>query len=290
MHFTCKVMLPCLLLVFSMGAQAANHLPQNHAVNGGVTIVPINLKDKPEVIYDKHRIAVAESPNPHQWLLVVGVPLDKTKAIQELEVVKPRRGTIPFHVSEKYYPTQYLTIKNQRKVDPYEKDRARIDNEQKRMEKIYAHYSKKNPFAESFAVPTHGPITSLFGLKRVYNKKPRSPHTGLDVGAPEGKPVRVISAGKVADVHDYFFTGNTVIVDHGMGVYSLYAHLQKTDVKTGQTIKKGDRIGTVGQTGRVTGPHLHWSMIMNETYVDPLLFVPAKAIRSPEKKNETKKS
>lgn len=288
MNFANKLISSWALFLFSTGSIYAANLPENHAVNGGLTIVPIDIKEKPEVFYKNCRIAVTESPKPNQWLLVVGVPLDNKNPIQELEMIKPHRGSIPFHVSNKYYPTQSLTISNQRKVDPLKADRKRIEDEKKRMADIFAQYSGENPFKESFSAPAHGPISSLFGLKRVYNKKPRAPHTGLDVAAPENSPVKTISRGTVVDVHDYFFTGNTVIVDHGMGIFSLYAHLKDTHVEKGQKLKKGDLIGTVGMTGRVTGPHLHWSMIMNETFVDPLLFVSAQEIRTISEKPQKK--
>ncbi len=118
-----------------------------------------------------------------------------------------------------------------------------------------------------------GPITSTFGLKRVYNGIPKAPHTALDIAAPSGKPVVAVNDGQVVNTHHRFFTGNTVIIDHGQGVMSLYAHLSAFKVKNGQHVKRGDVIGLVGKTGRVTGPHLHWAMYLNQTPVNPLLFV-----------------
>ncbi|KTD25681.1 peptidase, M23/M37 family [Legionella lansingensis] len=256
----------------------ANVLPENHSVNGGVTIIPIDLKQKPEVYYDNKKIVVLPSSRPNQWLLVVGIPLDKNESIQNLIMTKPYQMTIPFHVSNKFYATQSLTIGNQRLVDPYTEDKIRIDEENKEMALLYAQFTPTDPFAEGFKAPSHGPISGLFGLKRVFNNQPRPPHSGLDIAAPEDTPVRVITKGNVISTKEYFFTGNTVIVDHGMGVFSLYAHLKRIDVKVGDHVKQGDQIGTVGKTGRATGPHLHWSMIMNQTLVDPLLFVPVRVI------------
>lgn len=270
----------------------AQSLPENHAVNGGLTIIPIDIKQKPEAYFNDKRIIVTPSPNENQWLLIVGIPLDSHQEIQRLTIKKPLKATVPFHVSEKFYKTQYLTISNKRKVDPFAKDRKRIDQENEKMAKLFATWTDGNPFKEKYIAPVHGPISSLFGLRRVYNKKPRAPHSGLDIAAPAGTPVKVTSQGKVVDADNYFFTGNTVIVDHGQGVFSLYAHLSEINVKKGEKIKQGDIIGKVGQTGRVTGPHLHWSMVMNETLVDPLLFVPVRTVTSmpdkPEKIHKTK--
>ncbi|MDI9818362.1 MULTISPECIES: peptidoglycan DD-metalloendopeptidase family protein [unclassified Legionella] len=259
-------------------------LPENHSVNGGLTIIPIDIKGKPEVYYEGKKIAVVPSFQPNQWLLIVGIPLDKQEAIQNLLMTKPYKMSIPFHVTDKFYTAQYLTISNNRLVDPYENDKLRIDKENKEMAELYAQFSPMDPFAEGFKAPAHGPITSLFGLRRFYNNQSRPPHSGLDIGAPESSPVHTIAKGNVVSTKDYFFTGNTVIVDHGMGVFSLYAHLKRMDVKVGDHLKQGEQVGIVGQTGRATGPHLHWSMIMNQTLVDPLLFVPVRIITAVPKK------
>lgn len=268
-----------LLFFFATKIHAVSYnLPENHPVTGGLTIIPIDIKQKPEVYYDDKKIAVIPSLNPNQWLLIVGIPLDKKQAIQNLTMTKPYKLSIPFHVTDKFYTTQYLTIGNKRKVDPYEEDKQRIDSEAKEMATLFANFTQNNPFIDGFKAPAHAPISSLFGLKRVYNHQPRPPHSGLDIAALENTPVHVIANGNVVSTKDYFFTGNTVIVDHGMGVFSLYAHLKQIDVKVGDHVKQGDQVGIVGKTGRATGPHLHWSMIMNQTLVDPLLFVPIRTI------------
>ncbi|MCC5792542.1 MAG: peptidoglycan DD-metalloendopeptidase family protein [Legionellaceae bacterium] len=274
------LLLSFVLLLFTNLALAQElKLPENHAVNGGLTIIPVNMKQKPEVSFNDKDIIVLPSFKANQWLLLVGIPLSTQSPIQELKVKKPVKGTIPFHISEKHYPTQRLTISNQRKVDPYAQDRARIEQEKKEQAKLFAQYTERNPFKEGFIAPSRGPISSLFGLKRVYNNQERDPHSGLDIASPQGDPIIATNGGTVVSAKDYFFTGNTVIIDHGMGLFSLYAHLDSFDVKTGDTVQQGQLLGKVGSTGRVTGPHLHWSMIVNQTLVDPLLFVHAAAIR-----------
>ncbi|ASQ45504.1 peptidoglycan DD-metalloendopeptidase family protein [Legionella clemsonensis] len=266
---------------------AAAALPENHAVNGGITIIPIDIKQKPEVYYDNKKIAVVPSTKANQWLLIVGIPLDKKQPIQELIMKKPSQMSIPFHITDKYYATQHLTIKDDRLVNPSAEEQARIEKENKEMETLYAQYTAANPFSAKFTAPAHGPITSLFGLKRFYNNQARPPHSGLDIGAPADTPVHVIAAGNVVSAKDYFFTGNTVIVDHGMGLFSLYAHLKTIKVNVGDHLQQGQQVGTVGKTGRATGPHLHWSMIMNQTLVDPLLFVPVRVITALPTTNKT---
>ncbi len=277
-----------LILSASIGQAFAYSIPENHAVNGGISIIPFDSVQKPEVFFGDHRIAVVESTKPHQWLLIAGIPLDQTQSVQDLIVNKPKHSVLPIHVSDKFYKTQYLTIEDTRKVDPLPEDHARIAVETKKFENIFSSYTAQNPFVNDFTPPAQGPVSSLFGLSRVFNKEPRPSHTGLDIAAPADAQVSVISPGTVVDTGNYFYTGNTVIVDHGMGVFSLYGHLKEIDVKPGEIVKQGSLLGKVGMTGRATGPHLHWSMIVNQTYVDPLLFVPSQYFKALPKKEEKK--
>jgi murein DD-endopeptidase MepM/ murein hydrolase activator NlpD len=270
-----------LLSFFTTHASYAALLPENHSVNGGVTIIPLDIRQKPDIYYDNKKIAVIPSEKPNQWLLIVGIPLEKEEPIQNLIMTRPAKKSMPFHVSDKFYATQAITLSNQRLVDPYRQDEARIAEENKEMAALYSQFTVVDPFKEGFKAPVRGPITSVFGLKRIFNQKPRPPHLGLDIAAPEDTSVHVVTSGKVVSTKDYFFTGNTVIIDHGMGVFSLYAHLKRIDVKPGDQLKQGEQVGLVGKTGRATAPHLHWSMIINQTFVDPLLFVPSRLISIP---------
>lgn len=276
MHFLYRVL--CMAVLSGRLFAEAAYLPENHSVNGGLTIIPIDIKQRPDVYYHDKKIMVLPSPHDHQWLLIVGIPLETAEAVDNLVMAHPVRTTIPFQISQKFYATQQLQITDPRKVDPYADDRVRITRETQEMATIFAGFTAANPFAEPFKAPTLGPISSLFGLKRIYNNSPQAPHSGLDIAAPAHSLVHAVASGQVVAIKDYFFTGNTVIVDHGMGVFSLYAHLERVQVKEGQTLHQGDAIGTVGKTGRATGPHLHWSMVVNQNLVDPLLFVPYRII------------
>jgi len=276
-----------IIFCFCQSTQATV-LPENHSVNGGLTIIPVDIKKEPEAFFQGKRLPVLPSINSNQWLLIVAIPLANTDTIQNIEVKTPYKAIVPFQVSEQFYRTQSLNIKDISKVDPHPEDKERIEQETEKLSRLFAHYSHNNPFKKRFAAPIHGPISSLFGLKRVYNHQPRAPHSGLDIAAPQGKPIKAASDGIVADTGNYFYTGNTVIIDHGMGVFSLYAHMSKIMVHAGESVHRGQELGLVGMTGRVTGPHLHWTMVVNQTLVDPLLFVPRRIITqkpaAPEKK------
>ena len=122
--------------------------------------------------------------------------------------------------------------------------------------------------------PVEGINTGSFGRRRVFNGQPRRPHSGMDFAAEEGTPIIAPSAGKVIELGDFFFSGKLVYVDHGQGLISMFAHMSDIDVVLGEQLKKGQVLGKVGSTGRVTGPHLHWSLGLNGTWIDPSLFLP----------------
>lgn len=272
-----QLLLPVLLLLGSLltahTASADSRLPQESRVPGGVALVPFQAAAAPRVSYQGARVLVVPQPQagPDQWLAVVGIPLDAdASASQQLDI---NGKALAFDIKDKTYKAQYLTVKNKRHVDPDPEDLKRWTRERAEMDAAFSYWSEPAAPVLHFALPADGRFSSPFGLKRYFNQQPRSPHSGLDIAAPEGAPIRAPAPGVVRATGNYFFNGNTIIVDHGFGLSSLYCHLSRIDVAPGQSMAAGEQLGLVGKTGRVTGAHLHWSLSLNNARVDPLLFV-----------------
>lgn len=207
------------------------------------------------------------------WFVLFGIDLDTPPGPQSLRIERDnRQETLEFSVQAKAYPTQRLTIRDQGKVTPNPEDLARIEREQEITRRIKRQFSA-GPLEPDLTLPAAGPLSSRFGLRRIFNGTPRNPHAGLDIKAVTGAAVQAPAPGVVTHTGDFFFNGNTVFIDHGQGLITAYMHLSRTAVHVGQAVQRGQPIGAVGATGRVTGPHLHWAVILNGTPVDPELFL-----------------
>ena len=262
-----------LLLVFSMQLSAmTTALPRQALVPGGVAIIDINAVQKPDAFYMGRKVMVLGSGG--QWKALVGIPLSAEPGMHELNVRQDGLETYyKFQVNDKEYEAQYLTIKNKRKVNPNQQDMDRISKEKVLIDRAKQHWTDTDNIGLAFIKPAEGPYSSPFGLKRFFNQQPRKPHSGIDIAAPKGSPIVAPAAGMVINTGDYFFNGNTVFIDHGQGLITMYCHLDSIDVSAGDEVDAGQLIGKVGLTGRVTGAHLHWSVILNNTTVDPMLFL-----------------
>jgi murein DD-endopeptidase MepM/ murein hydrolase activator NlpD len=175
-------------------------------------------------------------------------------------------------VAVKKYPTTELKVED-KYVELSKADLARANRETKETEAIYSVVTNEVFWDKPFAVPIPGGTGTNFGHRRVFNGEPRAPHAGADLRATTGTPVHATNGGRVVLAKNLFFTGNTVILDHGLGIYSLYAHLSRIDVKREDVVKIGQIVGLAGATGRVTGPHLHWGMRVQGARVDPFTLV-----------------
>ena len=263
-----------LLAALALGySVAASALPKNAPVPGGVAIIELGPTSQlaPTARWGEQPLAVVADQG--RWFALLGIPLDTLPGDLEINVFSGSTATLKnVPVQIKNYPEQRLTIKNKRQVDPDPDDLARIEREQAVTAEVKQRFSAPAPQTD-FVLPASGPLSSRFGLRRFFNGQPRNPHAGLDVAVGSGAPVKAPAAGVVANTGDYFFNGNTVFVDHGQGLITAYMHLSRIDVRAGQTVKQGEVLGAVGATGRVTGPHLHWAVILNNTPVDPQIFL-----------------
>jgi len=235
----------------------------------------IHLEDQsssmPSVDVDGQRAMVIQ--DAAGWVAVIGIPLSAPLALRHV-VVHGRGGSqeIDFMVLDKRYATQSLKVPPAQ-VNPAPADLERISREKVIIDHALRHWSDAQPESLRLEQPVPGIRSSSFGLRRVFNGESRNPHSGMDIAAPAGTKVRVPIAGTVVDTGAYYFNGNTVFVDHGRGLISMYCHLSAIDVKPGQHVTAGEALGAVGMTGRATGPHLHWGLSLNHAWVDPELFV-----------------
>ena len=252
-------------------------LPQHNPVPGGIAVIPVPLSTS-TVLFENRQVMLLSSQKGKY--AVVGISLKTRPGDYPLELTHKtasdtdeHQSMLSFQVGAKEYRVQRLTIENKRKVNPYKEDMDRIIRERNEMNKAFKSFENLAQPAVDFVLPAEGPISSPFGLKRILNDQPRNPHSGLDIAAPTGTPIHAPATGRVTAVGNYFFNGNTVLLDHGQGLISMYCHMSETTVAVGDTLSPGDLIGKVGKTGRVTGPHLHWSVSLNNARVDPNLFI-----------------
>ncbi len=261
-----------LLLLVSI-YHNAYAIPQSHAVPGGIVVIPLGSEaNKPAASFNKRRVMVIQKEQ--QWYAIIGLSLGMKPGKHSLKATKGNTTeTIAFNVYHKKYPEQHITIKNKRMVNPNQYDMKKINKDKTSIRRALKHWRDSASIELQFIKPVNGVVSSAFGLKRFFNEQARKPHSGLDIAASKGTPIIAPAAGTVIEVGNYFFNGNTVFIDHGQGLISMYCHLDSTKVKKGQQVTQKEIIGAVGKTGRVTGPHLHWSISLNNTMVDPSLFL-----------------
>ncbi|WP_248746311.1 peptidoglycan DD-metalloendopeptidase family protein [Pseudomonas sp. MWU12-2037] len=262
-----------LLLGLAFNAHADSYLTRllNKPVPGGVAVVDLGPNAQaPKASYQGKPVLVVKEQN--NWLAIVGIPLTVKPGSQQ---ISSAGHSLSFNVGGKKYPEQHITLKNKRLVNPNPEDVKRIDAEVVAQLAAYRTFSPVTPSNLLLDKPVHGPLSSKFGVRRFFNGEERNPHAGLDFAVPTGTPIKAPANGKVILTGNYFYNGNTVFVDHGQGFISMFCHLSRIDVKAGQSLTRGAVVGLVGSTGRATGPHLHWNISLNETRVDPAIFIGA---------------
>lgn len=263
-----------LASLFAVSGYAA--LPESSSVPGGVAVIPlakvVSGKDAPHAWLGA--LPVLVTADNDVWYAVVGLSLTTKPGSLALRVQNGGvERTVDFEVDDKAYPEQHITLKDKGKVQLSPQNLARSEREISEIIRLKHHWHATRDTDLAFIVPAVGPFTGHFGMRRFFNGEARAPHAGLDVAVDRGTTVMASGAGTVLAVGDYFFNGNTIFLDHGNGLITMYCHLDRMDVQAGEAVAKGQAIGLSGMTGRATGPHLHWSVVLNGTMVDPELFI-----------------
>lgn len=237
-------------------------------VNGGVIAVDLPVGTKYVEFNNEKQLVVDETA-------FVAVPLDHKpgKAHVRVHLGDNFVEDISLQIETKEYPEQHITISDEKLVTPPEEVLERIARESARMKATYALRTPQESDLLPILTPVSGIVTGEFGFKRFFNGKPRNPHSGIDYAADQGTPIVAPAPGTVALTGDLYFNGKTVVINHGGGFVSVMCHMHEVFVQENQKIKRGDNIGTVGSTGRSTGPHLHWTISLQGTKVDPAVFI-----------------
>ncbi len=266
--------------VFTAGttnAEAGQASAKLYVQDGQVLFLRFS-KEKPQKIeYRDQNVSIFEldsSAKDFKFGALVAIPPESKPGPDSIKVIfeASRSESLSFEIVSAQYPTEQLKVTPSRGV-PKPKNYPRIQREQKEIGKIYKNHSGARYWNAAFQKPLNSDLTSVFGNRRVFNGKTQSFHAGTDFRAPEGTPVLSPAAGIVVLAKDLFFSGNTLILDHGQGLYSIFAHLSKYSTKVGDKVKAGQVIGKSGMTGRASGPHLHWGVVVNGIKVDPLSMI-----------------
>ncbi|HEX5278232.1 MAG TPA: peptidoglycan DD-metalloendopeptidase family protein [Fluviicoccus sp.] len=269
-----KPCIPLLLMIMTPLAVTAAPLPRDARFPGGVAVLPL-----PEYLPEDARVYLNDMQVPVfrselERVALVGIPLSQAPGELTLRVTgSAGEDTLSLTVNPKTYEEQHITLKSQEHVTPSAEQLARYDREAAEQAAVYRRFTPTPGSWPLFRLPGTGPFSSPFGLKRFFNGEPRNPHAGVDIAIAEGVPALAPADGTVAQTGDYFFNGRTVMIDHGNGVISMLCHLSRIEVKTGDKVRLGQTIGRVGKTGRATGPHLHWTVSINNARIDPLLLL-----------------
>lgn len=275
------LLIACGTVPRSTAATEEIHLSSTEVVDGSLLVVTLKSSD-PDAV-KKYRASLGETnakffPSPElgpgMYQALIGVPFNTAQGsskvvVKVMEGDSERKENLSFDIIDGNYPYETLSV-NPRKVKPKPKDMVRIQKENKALGIIYRTYTEKRYWTGPFVKPIASDMTSFYGTKRIFNGELQSFHSGVDLKAAVGTPIYSAAPGVVVMRRNLFFTGNTVIIDHGYGVYTLYAHMSEFKIKQGATVKANQLIGLAGKTGRATGPHLHWAAVINHVKVNPV--------------------
>ena len=270
-----------LSLVFSAAAWA--QLAQSYIerqlhrpVPGGVVVLP--LEDRgvvPTATFNGSSVLIVPNAEFGGYLAIVGIGQKNNPGRHTMTVnYGAASESVGFDVESKKYQKQHIKLSSNKHVTPSQSDLDRYSREAAEQTAAYKTFRAAIPSNVILDRPVDGGrYSAAFGVRRFFNGQERNSHSGLDIAVPQGTPVKASANGVVTIVGDYFFNGKTVFVDHGQGLISMYCHLSEIDVVKGQVVSRGEMVGKVGSTGRSTGPHLHWTVSLNNQRVDPAIFI-----------------
>jgi len=232
-----------------------------------------SVENGDELFCDDQKIKMNKEKDGKSFALIVeNYFSEETEKKCQLKNGLVIKKEIVFKVIAKKYPEEKLQV-DMKTIKLSKKDELRAFNEQKVLNKLYAESPEKSYFKSAFIEPLDSLKTSLYGSKRIYNNHKKSQHLGTDYRAQIGVVIPAANAGKVVFAGDLFYTGWTVIIDHGLDIFSVYGHLSKVSVQAGQMVTRGEKIGLSGNTGRTSGPHLHWGTKVQGHYIDGLSLI-----------------
>jgi murein DD-endopeptidase MepM/ murein hydrolase activator NlpD len=284
--FVAPVLVMATASLFPSGAFSASdfqaELSSTEVMDGSVVVVTAHI---PKDLLSEKTEVTGKFENTEFWFYpasdksegayeaLVGVPHNHKPGPSEIVVkIGGKERSVPITIADAKYPSETLKVDN-RHVNPSKRDLAKIKRDIVEVGKIYSHITKEKYWKGPFVLPIDSAVTSVYGTKRVFNGQMQSYHDGLDLKAPMGTPIHAAAGGVVVLSKKLFFTGNTVMIDHGYGVVTLYAHMSKLKVKKGQHVDAGQLLGLSGMTGRANGPHLHWGVVINKVKVNPAVFI-----------------
>lgn len=275
MRYRTVLVITVLALMCCEAIGHTNYLPRMANVPGGIAQLVIDSETKPTGFFlNKQIMIISNNGNDAPpWSAIIGIPLSLQSGVYPIQIKHPLHFTQLFYVRQEPYQFTCLEILENKKNYPHPQDNLRFANEHAEIEQILSYWSEPNPFKSVFKAPLQGRISRDFGLGCQLNHDGLAAHLGVDIAAPVGAPIKAAAPGIVLQTGDYFTMGQTVFLDHGQGLISIYAHLNEILVKPDQYVAQDKILGTVGQSGNALHAHLHWEVVLNQVRVNPFLFI-----------------
>ncbi len=258
------------LLIYPVISMASKIIKPDSVVKGGVFKISVEAKSNQisGLFMDKKIVFYLDEKKPGYYSAVAGIDLNVKPGSYPFQlIINKQKQDIFITVVDKDYGEESFTIPAS--MEPGQKKMKRVRDEQKIFRRLWQLPPGPKAFKGAFILPIKGDIISTFGKRRIINGQPRNPHSGVDLRAKEGTPVKASNCATTVLTGNFYFGGKTVVLDHGLGIYSVYMHLSKIIVKKGDMVKKGDVVGLSGATGRATGPHLHWGIRLTGARINP---------------------